>query len=453
VKRVRYKKDLGGIKMEKRKLLTVVLFCIGLAGIVAANEVINVDLNAQDDNDAYTGEAAYPGDVWRAVYEGWGIAVGSARTANLRDYDEPNLPSTYAAQVWLGIPEDGLFNKVDDGTSDNAMMDDGFRIAGVKDPCVYIIGEPQDGSVPSGAYSGTFDIYVYSNAPTHVTLKSPDIGSNTQYITGAYVGGPLQTPQNYVIFQDVVIDDGNTVPASETDPNLVEVPGDANTVTIVWDNIINGLQLVKQKSPIEVEKGLEFFAADYDVAYELNHAGPNELQPFGPDITTDANRTVTILGAGEYMIYDLSVADGNDGFYQLDAKVDPVPNNNMGLQIYYKDVHVGDLSATYDDTKDPNLTYWMTEELAAPELEFNIFAGDDYTLRWTPTSNRFFGLSKISFWNKSGAIRMDNCSDVYFYGFNYMSDYTGDCIVDGKDLDMILEHWAECYSPDPCDCN
>lgn len=447
--------------MEKRKLFTVVLFCLCFAGIALADEVINIDLNGQGDDDAYTGEAAIAGEnVWQAIYQGTGVAVGSGRATKLVDYDDPCKPGIYAAQVWLTIPDDGLFTKV----SGDDLMDDGFDATAITtddDPCMLIVGEPQDGTLPSGAYGGTFDIYIYSSEPTSITVSN-NLGSSTKSVTGTYVSGPLTTPANYVVFEDVVVDDGNT---AIVDGNAVYTAGDANTVTIVWDNIINGIQIVKSQSPIEIDSfstsgfPMEINPQLYDQAKESN-AREGEPQPFGPDFGTDEDDPcepfdyvgpiVTYLDSSDSMIYDINCSESDAGYYGLRAIVVQDGNNDAGLIAHYyndatgQEIELGDMA--YSNANGSN-----GEAVETSAVEFNIFAGKGY-LRWSLGNDIYFNLAGLELYNIQVPPQMDDCDDVYFYKYNYLSDYVKNCRVDEDDLLKIVENWVSCYDPNTANC-
>jgi hypothetical protein len=448
--------------MEKRKLLSVVLFCLCFAGITLADEVINVDLNAQGDANAYTGEGAIAGEtVWRAIYQGTGVAVGSARTAGLADYDEPNKISVYAAQVWLAIPVTAEFNKENAGATGNKLMDDGFRfVAGT--PYISILGEPQDGTLSAGAYNGTYDIYVYCSEPTTVTCQTT-VNYGSQDVTVYYAGdadGPIP-PTSYVVFHDVVIDDGNNV-----------VPGDANTVTIAWTKylgnggIINGITLVKKKTPFQIDASswvgdtMVLDPRQYDVARETNGRG-GETEEFGPDFATldyydpcdpDPNYSgpaLSYLDNTEYLIFDIACSDGNDGLYSISAYVVPVGTNSASMSVYYyndaveEEMGVGTLSYTNGGEAGEELHQ-------TNELTFNIFKGSGYLKVAYRTI--YYNLVDVNMYNVDTPPAMPDCNEVYKYKYNYGGDFTEDCHVNNDDLDMITEHWAECYSVDGNDC-
>ncbi len=440
--------------MEKSKLLTVALFCLCFAGIALAEEVINIDLNGQGDDVAYTGEAAIPGeDVWRAIYQGTGVAVGSARTSDLADYDEPNEASIYAAQVWLEIPEDDLFTKVaDTDVYGNDLMDDGFVKSGVKDPCLYILSEPQDRTIPAGAYNGTYDIYVYGAVDGDIIMIRGNDAPITKPLTGGPFNGDFNEDDDYVVFEDVVIDDGNSV-----------VPGDGNTVTIIWKNTINGLQLVKQQELIEIVPDTVIPAQLYDVARETNKR-VGEPNPFGPDIVTDpcahhcsclvcnGGINVSYLDNSEYMIYDFncSVNDGRE--YSLKASVLPDGNTNgASLLIYYYNDNLGQEIQVGEATLPAQSGGYSQPTETSSTVEFNIFPGEGY-LRWKVGSEMYFNLFQIKLSWTGNPVQMGNCADVYFYKYNYLSDYDNDCDVDEDDLLKIVDNWVTCYDPNTANC-
>jgi hypothetical protein len=447
---------LGGITMEKRKLLTVVLFCFGLAGLTWAAEVINIDLNAQNNDVAYTGEAAIAGEkVWRAFYDGTGIPMGSDRTANLREYDEPNMPSVYAAQVWIAVPTAGtLWEYV--GGMGTGLMDDGFKkkAGAPADPCVSILGEPNPNLDGAGAYQGIFDIYVYGATDGNVTLSSPGYGSVTKPLTGGNWDGDFVEDEDYVVFEDVSINDGNDTLA-----------GDGNTVVIKYTSQINGIQMVKLKDPVavndpcktaggdvwsqEVDKMQRIPASAYDVAGETNNRGGEEQSQFGPDIVGDS---VFYLDSGEFMTYDLTVDVNNAGEYKIGAQVMGFEDNPCTLRIYLDDdIYLGDINDT-----TTGVDWMFTTGSAGPKADgagmvsCNLFEGD-HTITWRLTGDIYFDVNNL-FLDRIGDVNMANCDDVYFYQLDYVSDYVQDCSVDAEDLALIVDHWVECFDPNEDNC-
>jgi hypothetical protein len=448
--------------MEKRKLLSVVLFCLCFAGITLADEVINVDLNGQGDANAYVGEGAIAGEIlWRAIYEGTGVAVGSARTANLANYNEPNRTSTYAAQVWLTIPDAVLFDKNYSSSTGNELMDDGFEIDGIIDPCIFIEAEPEDPCYGGGAYNGTYDIYVYCSEATTVTLQSSDINSSdanyTDSVTDTYIGGPLMEPNNYVHFEDVVINSG------------AAGRGNGTTVTIVWDNVINGITLVKKTTPFQVDHTsnsdarLRMEPSMYDVARESNLRTGGGSSRFGPDLVDvnyikvpgDGNYIgplLAYLDNGEYLLFDINCTQ--EGRYTMDANVVPFDDDtDANMTIYYGndavegEVEVGHLAFT---AQAPG----FGRKLVATDnqITFNIFEGTGYLKVAFGNGYLYSDLVNLNLWWSSLGLNMPDCAAVQQYHYDYVSDYTGDCRVGTEDLDLVTEHWVECYSPDANDC-
>ena len=439
------------MKMKKMKLLTAVLLCLGITGMVSAIEVISIDFNKQGDANAYTGEGAIECEncVWR-VYEGYpteslGKAMGSPRTANLADSDDPCESSTYAAQVWIS---DDANNH---GTYDSCstvvgLMDDGFeKTGGGNDPCITLWGR--------GAYGGmdpnyiTYDLYVYGNDAgsfkiTFPTLSDPDHNETNSVTGGIPPGQGFLEPNNFVVFEDV------------------NIGADTNVATLVYTNKLNGLQLVKKlrtaiKVPVVMQTGAEINAPEYDVAYETNLRGGEETF-FGPDLGSvpcgdppTYITGVTYLDTSEYMEYDITVTAGNDGNYAIYAYVDTGAGNPChDLTVYVDGVLFGDLEQDEDGPVYPTEGCFNVTD---NEVHGNIFAGD-HTFKWQITGgDHYYNLQKFVF-VREGDIAMADCNDVYKYGFNDPNDFNHDCHVDFNDLASIAANWADCYSPDPNDC-
>ena len=109
--------------MKKKKLLTILLLCAGIVQAASAVEVISIDINNYDNDLAYQGQGAYAGGGdWIAYYGGWGIAVGSQRSANLVNQGDGAAAGTYAEQVWIG-DAGGHGYITGEGTG---LLDDGF---------------------------------------------------------------------------------------------------------------------------------------------------------------------------------------------------------------------------------------------------------------------------------------------------------------------------------------
>lgn len=413
--------------MRKMKLLTAILFCLGIAGMASAVEVINIDLNAQGNDIAHSGYA--PTDVgtniWQAYSEGWGKPMGSPRSNHLADYNEPNKPGVYAAQVWIG--DDANVAHGYQSGSGTGLMDDGFvKTGGSEDP------DPKVRLWGINAYGGTgglndpnFDIYVLSAEDGNFTLTSLR-RNETKHVDGG--------EDNYAVFEDVNIAD------------------DANAVTISYDNVLNGLQLVKRKYPlaIEIDDANETFipATAYDVAYETNtRTGPGS-QRFGPDID-GVNDVVMYIDVGEYMEYDITVDEANEGEYEITAFVDTGTGYPCtGLEVYIDDIYMGTLSYELASLGE----FVETATTVVGDDRANLFEGS-HTFKWLQTTSDYgYNLQKFEFKQIKPSIVMDDCDEVYKYRLNYTADYTGDCHVDFNDLAVITDDWLNCYSPDPNDC-
>ena len=411
--------------MRKMKLLTAILFCLGIAGMASAKEVINIDLNAQGNDIAYSGYA--PTDVgtniWRAYYDGWGKAMGSPRSANLADYNEPNKPGTYAAQVWIGDDANVAHDYLPG--SGTGLMDDGFvKTGGSEDP------DPNVRLWGIDAYGGTdpnFDIYVLSAEDGNFTLTSLR-RNETKHVDGG--------EDNYAVFEDVNIADG------------------PNAVTISYDNVLNGLQLVKLKDPVVIikpppEQWIEINATEYDVAYETNRRA-GEGQQFGPDLgVVYESDAVMYLDYDEYMEYDITVDDANQGWYEVYAVVDAC-SADAALDIYLvyrgNDIKMGTIRKTQEN--EPG--WWSTDD---PRVGFNLFAGD-HSIKWVTSGPEiYFNLKSLCLY-RTGLVKDVNCSEVYKYGWNDPMDFDGDCHVDFNDLAVITDpcNWLDCYDPNTDNC-
>jgi len=401
--------------MKQKNLLTVLLFCL-IAGLAMADEVISVDLNAYGDDTAYSGEAAIPGEtVWRAYYGGWGVPVGSARTNGLVNYDDPNQASTYAAQVWIG--DDGDYHGYVAGS---ALMDDGFDANQLPSiPHISLIGLASDPCLGGGAYQGVFDIYVYGSG-NFTVQTSGDYGSVNKTATGGFSGTFVENV-NYVVFTGVPVND-------------------SNEASIEYDGVINGLQIVKPSSPIEMQSSgtLNVAADDWDVAYDLNNRA-GETSVFGPDA---GGGEVFYLDAGEYMVYDVNTNATTAGEYRVRGWVYSAAGEACLLNIFVDDLDFGTL----------NLSAQTSEyELPTDDwVKFNLFEGQ-HEFKWVIGNEIYFNINSFDF-ERIGDINMPDCNAVYKYGYQYATDYSGDCSVDAEDLAYIVDGWVQCYSPDVNEC-
>lgn len=393
--------------MKKLKLLTIVLFILGAGGAAMTAEVINIDLNGHGDDTPYVGNGAYDvgKSTWNVYYGDWGKPMGSDRSDMLADFDEPCQPGIYAAQVWIGDPGTGHGYKAGSG-----LMDDGF----VANPSV----EPNISLFGQDAYTGTFDIYVYGANDGTFTVKSPTYDS-TKDVNGVAPPGEFVLGGNYVVFPTVRIDDTNTVKLSYT-------------------NELNGLQLVKLKQPVAIHSVTDINAPNYDVAFDTNHR-EGEEQHFGPD----GNDTrVVYIDNGEYMEYDITVDEANEGRYDVNAWVNTFYDRCRNLNVYLDDIWLGLLIYEDDSTAyPPDYDIEPTSSVSV-----NLFKGS-HTFKWAHIGYNYgYDISHFRF-TRTGEVIMNDCNDVYTYGLNYTGDLNGDCRVDYNDLTLIIDNWLINYDP------
>jgi hypothetical protein len=495
MKRAKNKKHLGGMKMKKIKLLTAILFCLSIAGVVSAREVISIDLNAYGNTTAYSGKGAVDSNfaqVWRAYYGGngygaggtggWGKAMGSPRAYHLADYNEPNKPSIYAAQVWISdmnasdanIPAHGWYGSI----SETNLMGDGFYKNGSLDPCIRLWGR--------GAYGGrggiadpNFDIYVYGPEAGDFTLTVRGEAGYTagpNHITGIVpVGQDFNEGGNYVVYRNVPIH--YTDPCDPCDPNNFGY--NYGYVTISYSNKLSGLQLVKLRDPLKINRHVTenlIRATAYDVAYETNRLSA-ENDRYGVDynalclpngcqgVPEDLNHPCGLVVATdrrEEIGYDIDVNSDAVGTYILDVNVtdrNRAGNGNLvSLDMFIDDANVG--TTVYD----AGYFVWPPRYTLNP-LSVKLFKGI-HTIMWRAGSVGYipqwgFNVHDIRLKYDSPAT-MVNCDEVYEYGYNYVRDYAGaetgpydvghDCRVNFNDLAVITDNWLNCYSPDPGVC-
>jgi hypothetical protein len=427
---------------------------------IAATEVISIDLNKQGNDIAYSGKGAVDGNavqVWRAYYAGWGKAMGSPRSSDLADYNEPCMPSVYAAQVWIGVDANGATYETY-GPCDVNLMTDGFRKTGggAANPCIHLWGQgAYGGTTSSNTYPYHFDIYVYGggdgNASSFTLTQAISGRSETNSISGGFDGNFVQT-KNYVVFRDVNI--------GGVDSN------DANSVAISFTGAINGLQLVKLKTRFECVKddlsnygspsmgqGFEVNATAWDVAYDTNRRA-GESTYFGPDLGiinelpycgADANVNapcVMYIDGGEYMKYDINVPAASQGNYNIYAWVDTTNGSCSNLNVYIDDIPLG----TLQQTNLANYFQLTTDSYA----NGNLFAGP-HTFKWQSSALEGYNLWRFEFQYVKG-IYMPDCSAVYTYGFNYAGDFNKNCYVDFNDLKILANEWLTCYDPNQKNC-
>ncbi|MBN1764483.1 MAG: hypothetical protein JW860_04435 [Sedimentisphaerales bacterium] len=409
MKRERF--DPGGI-MNKKRILMMLCICVGLMGVVHADQVINIDINTFGDPCAYTGTAAVDDGInqWTVYYGGWGEPAGSPRCADLTYAGDPNHPAgTYGRAVWVGDP--GGDHTYQAGT---ALLDDGF----VNDPCT--AGNPYFALFGDGGYGGLFDIYVYGDAAGDFILDIPNdpcFVAITKSVTGTTTG--FVEGENYVIFDDITI---------------VQY----NDVQIEYTNELNGLQLVSKSEPLAIlppEQTLVIDARNYDVAHDTNArtAGdPAENEQYGPDI----GDSVAWLDAGEYMIYDVVVDPNKVGEYAVSMTLQ-AEYADAATDIYIDDVYIGTVS--YPQQEDDTI-------YETPPVLGNFFEGN-HTLRWFTPGQQYHNIFELKVAHV-GPVNMPTCQDVYDYGFNYIGDITGDCSVDLEDFAVLLADWTVNYDPE-----
>ncbi|MCK5564928.1 MAG: carbohydrate-binding protein [Planctomycetes bacterium] len=394
--------------MKKKKLLlTVISLLMGIAPMALAVEVISVDINNFTNDTVYAGEAAVPGATqWVAYYGDWGIPLGSPRSADLADTVTVQ-PSTYAEQVWLGDPGDhGYISGVGDGLLDDGFFNDG---SGTSDPSVVFVGNI------AGAYGGTFDVCVYGNSEGTFTLKEGDAVIETATITGTTTG--FVEGENYALFQDISL-------------------ADPNSITLVYSNELNGIQLVSTKAtPVPIIASADpntnvIDARDYDVAHDTNNRS-GEQTLYGPDIGS----VVFYLDEGEYMEYDIAVDAANQGLYEITANVGTEwgPAN---LSLYLDGVLHGTL--TFPQTGDKTIN-------ATNAATVNLFEGN-HTLKWAAeTSQIYFNVVELKI-VYLGDISLTDCAELSGYPDQVLiGDINNDCRVGLDDLLLLTSEWTENY--------
>lgn len=408
--------------MKKMKLLTVILFILSAGRVVLAAEVINVDLNGYNDDRPYIGTGAYDvgESVWTVFYGGWGEPVGSARSEGLVTDEEEWYCSVYAAQVWIGDKGNHWYQW------GSALMDDGFDVNEVAEPNISIFGE--------GAYQGIYDIYVYGSAAG--SFKLTRYGNTTiKDVNGIYPPGEFVEGGNYVVFSDVDVNNAN--------------PAD---LYLTYTNKLNGLQLVREKSPVAIEPNeadvFRIQAGNYDVAGERN-VRTDDPGGFGPDIFADPDPNIGLvvgyLEIPEFMTYDITVDDANQGQYDIRIGVDTGGSYPCyALDIYLDDRFLG--TVTYNKVSPA-----IGDTTA---VTTNLFEGD-HTITWKfPPEGAVstgFNIMYVKF-TRTGDVVMNDCNDVTLYGLIYDADLTGNCVVDFQDLSVVVGNWLNCDNPDPDAC-
>jgi hypothetical protein len=412
--------------MMKMKLCSVVLLILGACVIAPAAEVINVDLNGYNDNVPYVGNGAYDvGDdtAWTVYYGGWGEPVGSKRSEGLTKEVPPAeqwLSSVYAAQVWIG----------DDGQNHgylwgSALLDDGFVANDTPDPKINLFGE--------GAYQGIYDIYVYGSQAGDFTLNYYGTPT-TLSVDGDANEGQFELGHNYVVFNDVDINSAN--------------PADVN---ISYTNVINGLQLVKQKDPFVIEPNslglIRISAGNWDVAGERN-TRTTEITYFGPDtFFDDVNGIGTLVGyldTGEFMTYDIVVDEANEGRYDISLGYQNAPIYGDSMRIYVDDILIGEVNKP-----STPIPLGSTAETDAETV--NLYEGS-HTVTWMLYAGETaMNIDYVKF-TRVGDAANTNCKDVVRAGLTLGEDLNGDCVVDLEDLYTMVYGWLSCNNPDQSLC-
>jgi hypothetical protein len=413
------KYNLGGVKMKKR-LLIVILFSFGIAATASATEVINIDLNGYNDGNAPpTGTVAKYDDginQWNVYYGGWGKPMGSPQSADLRNYNEPNLSSTYAAQVWIGDANQGSRRYA----WGSGLMDDGFVKDGnfAGDPNIQLFGQD--------AYQGTFDIYVYGDTVGDFNLTvngNANFSNITKHVSGGFDGNFVEN-KNYVIYTGIPI-------------------YNPNSVTISYTGDLDALQLVSTKRPQAIYNEKKITGDSYDVAFETN-ARSGEGQPFGPDIDNTVPGfpgIVVYLDSGEYMEYDITMNDANEGQYAIRAGARTTSGPaSLPLSLDGKSLGAVYRAEGWDDVGD------------TCSVSVNLYGrSEKYVIKWQVPARVYFDMGYLKF-TRLGDVNMPDCNAVYEQGFNYAGDLNHDCHVDYKDIVEMTNHWLNCNSPDPNEC-
>lgn len=412
--------------MMKMKLYSVVLLILGAGVIAPAAEVINIDLNGYNSSIPYIGNGAYDvGDstIWKVYYGGFGAAIGSDRTESLVPATVPEdelwYPSVYAAQVWIG--DDGQNHGYLYGSG---LMDDGFVKDGASNPKISIFGD--------GAYQGVYDIYVYGSEAGDFILNYYGT-QTTKSVAGDANEGMFELGHNYVVFEDVDIN------------NI-----DSADVNIAYTNVINGLQLVKQKEPFVIEPNslglIRVPAGDWDVAGETNQR-TEESDIRGPDtFFDDVNAIGTVVGyldTREFMTYDIVVDEANEGQYEISLGIMGGEYgfvSDSSMKMYLDDEILGEVTlASGTQAGDINDTSTVIA---------NLYAGN-HTVRWyLYGGNTGMNIVYVKFTLIGDAA----CPDVVTAGFTLTQDLNGDCVVDLQDLYLAVDDWVNCNNPDPSQC-
>jgi len=418
----------------KMKLLTFVLLVLSAVGMAQAAEVINVDIKGYGDDTPYVGNGAYDvGEVvWTAYDGGWGKAVGSARTEGLatKDPNQGYYPSVYAAQLWLG--DTGELHYYNWGST---LMDDGFLADEGEEPNLAIFGQ--------NAFQGIYDIYVYGRDAGDFNLVCYGV-STVKSVTGGVAAGEFVENENYVVFSDVDLNDSYS-----------------GSIYLGYTNKLNALQFVKKKDPCSVQNGTRIKAGNYDVAGERNTDGAANPPLFGPDIYSDGNPTDTNIPYDpnryvgyveplEFMGYDITLDDVNQGVYDIAVEVNtagtyPVPL----LRIYLDDRSIGTVKYNKVNPQSGD-TNAVTVDLIK----------GNHTVKWQFPTGYDWGFNIVALkFKRLGVVDMNTCADVRTYGLLFPGDLTAtdvnatpNCTENIYDLSVALDNWLKCNNPNPDAC-
>ncbi len=469
-------------------------------------EVINIDLTGKVNDPPYIGQGPVANsnwdidEPWKTYYQGEGRLFTSPRCKNI---GVPGSPATYAKAVFLVDPcshsyisgESGMGKLLGDGfVSDYTGTDPNLF------PKLYIYG--------NWAYGGIFDVYItIAGAPNGQVImrdgKGNIFGPNT--LTGVNNENNWVEGDNYVKFSDVWVGGTDTRNANGQDPNYIDYEEyftDPNCLVIGYNNQIDGIQLASVKRRVraaglpadpcivakEVPGGNEYrkkvkgtwpveipmavikmmgssnrtnlLCGDYDAYYETN-ALAGEPDYDGPDaMWTGASEPLigyvdnqawvvdgymSYVESGEWMEYDLIATTDTKAMYKVRALVNcwwgPA---DIGVFID-QSVELGEMELEkYEEMSpaetDANAIYWTNY------IDFMLFSGyHRLRLRQNGAYYNILGF-QIAY---DSTLVVNNCSDVYNYGFGIPGDLNRDCYVNWYDLELFVENWLHCVPCNP----
>lgn len=381
------------------------------AGTALGADVINVDINGYNSQTLYIGNGAYDvGQVpWTIYYGSYGKAVGSAKTESLANSGQVNVSSTYSSQIWIG--DNGDNHTYISGTG---LMDDGFVANPGTEPNLALYGQ--------GAYQGVYNIYVYGADAGSFTLCRYGVRT-TKTVTGNVPAGQFVEGGNYVVFNNVDINSTN--------------PSD---IYLIYTNKLNALQFVRVKTIPSVQNGTLIQAAEYSVAGDRN-GRETETTDYGPDIypgdTIYPNgRVVGYLDTGEFMEYEFSVDNANKGRYDIQLGISGEAIRTGGMELYVDDKFIGAPGATKSVTTVVNTN---------PNIALANLTAGTHRVRWMVKQyNTGWAAAYVKF-TRVGDLQIASCSDVQANNLALKGDFTGDCIVNMKDLKAFAANWLVKY--------